>query len=92
MTNPPPKQEPINIVLRLILLMMVIVPTAICYTFFFGKLWGSVVLTVNLVLLPFLMRLLSRRRKTSEAESFRRIDKAIGKPSNDPRQMARWVP
>ena len=28
----------------------------------------------------------------SEEEMMRQIDKAMGKPSDDPREMARWVP
>ena len=91
MNNPPQtKPEPINIILRLILLIMVAVPMAICYIFFFGKLWGPIAITFNLLLLPLLVWLL-RRRKFSEAEMNRRIDKAMGKPSDDPRQMARFM-
>jgi hypothetical protein len=35
---------------------------------------------------------LRKRRKVTEAEMLDRIDKAMGKPSDDPRQMARYVP
>ena len=35
---------------------------------------------------------LSRSRKLSEEEMLRRQDKAMGKPTDDPREMARWVP
>jgi len=34
---------------------------------------------------------LSRRYKVNEAEMVRRIDKAVGKPSDDPRQIARLM-
>ena len=33
-----------------------------------------------------------RSRKISEEEMIRRQDLAIGKPSDDPKEMARWVP
>jgi uncharacterized membrane protein len=33
-----------------------------------------------------------RKLKLSEEEQIRRIDQAMGKPSDDPRQMSRWVP
>ena len=35
---------------------------------------------------------LVRSRKLGEDEMIRRQDKAMGKPSDDPREMARWVP
>ena len=41
------------------------------------------------VLLP--LSLLSSR-KLGEDEMIRRQDEAMGKPTNDPREMARWVP
>jgi hypothetical protein len=34
----------------------------------------------------------SRKHRISGAEQLRRIDKAMGKPSDDPRQMANFVP
>jgi hypothetical protein len=33
-----------------------------------------------------------RSRRISEEEMIRRQDVAIGKPSEDPKEMARWVP
>jgi Flp pilus assembly protein TadB len=41
------------------------------------------------VLLPFS---LVRSRKLGEDEMIRRQDKAMGKPTDDPREMARWAP
>ncbi len=41
------------------------------------------------VLVPFS---LVRSRKLGEDEMIRRQDKAMGKPTDDPREMARWVP
>jgi hypothetical protein len=41
------------------------------------------------VLIPFS---LFRSRKLGEEEMLRRQDKAMGKPTDDPREMARWVP
>jgi hypothetical protein len=41
------------------------------------------------VLLPFS---LVRSRRLGEDEMIRRQDKAMGKPTDDPREMARWVP
>jgi len=41
------------------------------------------------VLIPFS---LFRSRKLSEEEMLRRQDKAMGQPTDDPREMARWVP
>ena len=35
---------------------------------------------------------LVRSRKLGEEEMIRRQDKAMGKPTDDPREMARWVP
>jgi len=93
-TNPPQpathKPERINIVLKLIVLIMVTVPTAICWIFFFGKPYGTIALIAYFLLMPLLISLL-RRRTSTEAESLRRIDKAMGKPSDDPRQMARYL-
>jgi ABC-type transport system involved in cytochrome bd biosynthesis fused ATPase/permease subunit len=41
------------------------------------------------VLIPFS---LMRSRKLGEEEMIRRQDKAMGKPTDDPNEMARWVP
>jgi hypothetical protein len=35
---------------------------------------------------------LARSRRLGEEEMIRRQDKAMGKPTDDPRGMARWIP
>jgi hypothetical protein len=95
MTTPPqpapPKPEPINIILRLILLIMVVVPATVCYVFFFGRLWGPIALTINLVLMPVLVVLI-RRRRIAKSKRISEVAEALGgKPSDDPRQMANFM-
>jgi hypothetical protein len=90
--NPSASAEPerINIVLKVLLFTMVAIPTVACWVFFFGKFYGSIAITACFLLAVF-MRSLRKRRKVTEAEMIRRIDKAMGKPSDDPRQMARFM-
>lgn len=82
-----PKQGPINFLLKLVVFIMATFPIAIFWIFFFGKIYGTITLAVYLVLMLVLMWL-RRRRRITESETLRRIDKVMGKPSDDPRQMA----
>jgi hypothetical protein len=86
----PPKLERSSRFLLVVVLIMTAIPCVICWIFFFGKVYGA--LAILLYLLLAILAWLFRRRKASEAEMIRRIDKALGKPSDDPRHMARWVP
>ena len=65
-------------------------PIAISWIFFFGKIYGTIALAVYLVLMLVVMWRRRRRRKT-ESEMLRGIDKVMGKPSHDPRQMAGFM-
>lgn len=66
-------------------------PVALCWIFFLGKGYGAVVFAAQLILMAA-ATWLSRKRHITEAERMRQIDKAMSEPSDDPRQMARWVP
>lgn len=66
-------------------------PFALCAILFLGKVYGTVAFTTCLLLMSVLTWFW-RKCGLSEAEEIRRMDKAMGKPSDDPRQMARFVP
>jgi hypothetical protein len=85
-----PKKERATEVVLFVILVMVLVPSAFCWVFFFGRFYGAVGI-VSFVLLAGFSRRFLRRKNLSETEIMRRIDKAMGKPSDDPRQMARWL-
>jgi hypothetical protein len=53
------------------------------------SLFSIIFAAVMMLLLPFS---LIRSRRLGEEEIIRRQDRAMGKPSDDPREMARWVP
>jgi hypothetical protein len=89
--NPPdpPKPEPLSTILIFVVSIVAMIPTGVCSIFFFGKVYGSLMMAFFFFL--GLLGWLFRRRRIDEVEMIRRIDKAMGKPSDDPRQMARWV-
>jgi len=69
---------------------MALIPTATC-CFFFGGFYGLAALAaffgVSAILGWFL-----RKRRRHDSDTDCQINKAMGKPSDDPRQMARFVP
>ncbi len=78
-----------NPVLMWVVLSMAAIPIAICWVFFFGKLYGTLALLLFFVLVLFGYRVW---RRLSEAKGARVVDKLTGNPpSDDPRQMARWM-
>jgi len=85
----PPRAERVTGVAVTIIAMVVSIVFTIWSKSLFNRIYGG---AVFLLLLFAFLRLLLNSHKVSEAESIRRIDKAMGKPSDDPRQMARWVP
>lgn len=89
--NPPLKSRLLTRVLYVLLAIPVSTPFALCAIFFLGKVYGTVAFTTCLLLMSVLTWF-SRKRGLSEAKRIRRMDKAMGKPSDDPRQMARFVP
>ena len=53
----------------------------------------SLILIIFAAIVTVLIPLsLVRSRKLGEEEMIRRQDKAMGKPTHDPKEMARWVP
>jgi cbb3-type cytochrome oxidase subunit 3 len=84
------KAGPTSVVLTIILLIMISVPIAICWIFFFGRIYGTIALVGYFLLMPVVVWFF-RRHKRTEADMIRRIDQAMGKPSDDPREMARFL-
>ncbi len=62
---------------------------SIIFALYSRSLLSIIFATSVTVLLPLS---LLRSWKLSDEEMIRRQDRAMGKPSDDPRQMARWVP
>jgi hypothetical protein len=91
MANPPRKSRLITGILFVLFSVSVLTPLAICWIFFLGKVYGTLVFASNLALVTF-ATWFSRKNRMSEAEQLRRIDKVMGKPSDDPRRMANFVP
>ncbi len=89
--SPSPKPERISKWLIAVILAMAMVPSAICCIFFFGSLYGTFVFVLCGGVLPIIGWFL-KLRQSPVGEVDRQIDNAMGKPSDDPRQMARWVP
>ena len=91
-----PSQEPgaksadrPNPALMWVVLLMAAIPSAICWVFFFGKLYGTLALLLFFVLVLFRYRVW---RRLNEAKRAGLVDKLTGNPpSDDPRQMARWM-
>jgi hypothetical protein len=73
-----------------LLWIAVLTPLAILWTAVLGRLLGSIAIVAQLILMAVFWNF--RKRGASEAERMRRTDEAMGKPSDDPRQMARWIP
>jgi hypothetical protein len=71
-----------------IVLVMAAIPCAICWFFFFG-LYGALGFAIFEGAFIILVRFLVRKYRPEKAG---RLDKAMGKPGDDPRQMARFVP
>lgn len=91
LVNPPRKSRLLIGVLVVLIGVPLLTPLAICWIFFLGKVYGTLVFASNLALIAF-ATWFSRKHRISEADQLRRIDKAMGKPSDDPRQMANFVP
>ncbi|HVN17537.1 MAG TPA: hypothetical protein VMU05_02165 [Dongiaceae bacterium] len=68
--------------------IVVLTPAALCWIFFLGKVYAFVVFATNVVLMGIVLWFFRKHSKV-----VRRIENALGagEPSNDPRQMARWV-
>jgi hypothetical protein len=81
----PSKAERIAEVVLCVLGMVGVVIFAVWSRSIFSIIFAAVMT----VLLPFS---LLRSRKLREGEIIRRQDQAMGKPSDDPREMARYVP
>jgi hypothetical protein len=62
---------------------------AIIFAVYLRSLFSIIFAAAVAVLLPLSV---FRSWKISEKEMIRRQDQALGKPSGDPRDMARWVP
>jgi len=78
-----------NPVLMCVVLLMAAIPIAVCWIFFFGKLYGTVAFLILMALLLFGSR---HWRRLSDARRSRLVDNLSGNPpSDDPRQMARWM-
>ena len=93
MNSPTPsKEDRIHPVLICVLAIMIVVPAGLTWIFLFGKLYGAIAFVFMLMLLVLGTRFF-RRRRVTHPEKIRRIEKALsgGEPSNDPRQMARWM-
>jgi hypothetical protein len=88
-SNPTEPERP-NRVLMALVILIALIPIAGC-CFFFGGFYGLIALaaffSVSAILCWFLR---IRRRRGGDTD--RQIDKAIVKSSDDPRQMALWVP
>ena len=70
--------------------VLALIPTATC-CFFFGGLYGLSAL-IAFFGVSAILRWFLRRRRCRSGDIDAQIDKARGKPSDDPRQMARFVP
>ncbi len=86
MTLPSPtKAERVTEVVICVICVVVAIAIAAWQRSMFLMIFAEVVT----VLVPFS---LVRSRRLGEEEMMRRQDKAMGKPTDDPREMARWVP
>ena len=85
----PPKLERSSRFPLVVVLIMTAIPCVICWIFVIGKVYSALAILLYLLyLLLAILAWLFGRRKASEADMIRRIDKAMGKPSDDPRHMA----
>ena len=87
-TGVPSKRKRSSVILIFLIAIISAVPTGVCSLLFLGKFYGA--LAAVLFFLAFLGWFL-KIRKGGPGELDRQIDKAMGEPSNDPRQMARWI-
>jgi hypothetical protein len=85
----PPKPEHISPLLMALILVIVVIPSAVCWYFFFG-LFAALAFAVFFGGLFALFRFITRKYRLGEVES--RLDNAINKSNDDPRTMARWIP
>jgi hypothetical protein len=74
-----------------LLWIAVLTPLAILWTAVRGRFLGSIAIVAQLIFMAAVTWNF-RKHRASEAERMRRIDEAMGKPSDDPRQMAQWIP
>jgi heme O synthase-like polyprenyltransferase len=86
----PPKPNRISKILLGIIVIMAGVPSLLCWMFFYGKVYGILGYVINFAFVAIVWRF--HRKRRIKAERMHQIDKAMGKPSDDPRQMARWIP
>lgn len=84
-----PKPDRISQLVMALVLVIVAIPSAVCWVFFFGV-YGALAFAVFFAAVMILIRFLTRRRRPGEMDS--RLDKAINKSNDDPRTMARWIP
>jgi len=74
-----------------LVLVMVLIPTAVCYYFFFDGVYGlaagAVLFGASAVVGWFL-----KKRGYLRGDLAVQTDKITNKTSDDPRHMARWVP
>ena len=89
--NPPRKSRLLIGILVVLIGIAALTPLAIVWISILGKVYGTIVFA-SILLIMALAAWRSWKRRISEAESLRRLDKAMGKPSDDPRQMANFVP
>jgi hypothetical protein len=87
--NPEKRSQPDGVSMLLISLVLILagVPSVLCCIFFFGKFYGASIAAFYLVFLPLVARFL-RKRQRSQIEKLPQTPKS----TDDPRQMARWVP